>query len=198
MENPEEVPGSIDVLKRKSEDVGWEYGELADPTMKKIKCKLCNMVFTGGVYRLKQHIAHIKGNVAPCGKSTPVDQVKCKCKQALEAVKKKDDKREMLAEVRSEVNINASSKTKDDKVVEIDGFRKQVQSLGPMDQFARSISSPENRRQRNINESLFKSRTNEVHTYLARWVYVSGISFNSINNDAFRQFVEAIGHFGPG
>lgn len=53
-------------------------------------------------------------------------------------------------------------------------------------------------RQQNINESLFKNRTNEVDTYLARWVYESGIPFNSINNDAFRQFVEVVGQFGPG
>lgn len=93
-----------DTLKRKSEDIGWEYGELADPGMKKIKCKLCNMVFTGGVFRLKQHIARVKGNVAPCGKSTPVDQAKCK--QALDAVKKrKDSKREMATEVRAEVSM---------------------------------------------------------------------------------------------
>lgn len=37
-----------------------------------------------------------------------------------------------------------------------------------------------------------------MHTYLARWVYESGIPFNSINNDGFRRFVEAVGQFGPG
>ncbi|WOH13928.1 hypothetical protein DCAR_0933441 [Daucus carota subsp. sativus] len=44
---------------------------------------------------------------------------------------------------------------------------------------------------------LFKRRTNEVHTYLAHWVYGSGVSFNSINNDSFRRLVEAVGQFGP-
>lgn len=81
-------------------------------------------MFTGGVYHIKQHIARIKGNVAPCGKSTPVDQVKCK--QALEAVKKrKDAKRETLEEVMSGVNISANSKIADDEVVEIDGVRNK-------------------------------------------------------------------------
>lgn len=43
------------------------------------------MVFTGGVFCLKQRITCIKGNVASCGKSSSIDQVNCK--QALEAVK---------------------------------------------------------------------------------------------------------------
>ena len=42
------------VLKRKSDDVGWEYGSLADASNKdKVKCIFCNHVSTGGVYRHK-------------------------------------------------------------------------------------------------------------------------------------------------
>jgi hypothetical protein len=44
-------------LKRGSGDVGWEYGQLIDPTnLDKVKCKLCDKVLSGGIYRLKQHI----------------------------------------------------------------------------------------------------------------------------------------------
>ena len=36
-------------LKRKSDDVGWEYGYLCDPTnLNKLKCKLCKHVSIGG------------------------------------------------------------------------------------------------------------------------------------------------------
>ena len=36
-------------LKRKSDDVGWEYGYLCDPTnLNKTKCKLCQHVSIGG------------------------------------------------------------------------------------------------------------------------------------------------------
>ena len=36
-------------LKRKSGDVGWEYGYLCDPTnLNKLKCKLCKHVSIGG------------------------------------------------------------------------------------------------------------------------------------------------------
>lgn len=69
-----------------------------------------------------------------------------------------------------------------------------------MDQFSRPIDPVESTfqsrkkdRQQNLNDALFKQRTNEVHTYLARWVYESGIPFNAINNDGFQRFCEAVG-----
>ncbi|KAL6137771.1 hypothetical protein ACLB2K_063060 [Fragaria x ananassa] len=66
-------------LKRKSNDVGWEYGALMNlSNLDKVKCKLCGKVLSGGIYRLKQHIAHVKRNVAPCNMSSYEDKNKCK------------------------------------------------------------------------------------------------------------------------
>ncbi|CAN6685690.1 unnamed protein product [Malus baccata var. baccata] len=60
---------SENVLKHSSEYVGWEYGILANPTNSdKVKCKLCDKIISGGVHRLKQHVANIRGNVAACTK----------------------------------------------------------------------------------------------------------------------------------
>lgn len=56
-------------LKRKSDDMGWDYGELVDPNnVTKVKCKFCNHVSTGGIYRLKQHIAGNTNVVKKCKK----------------------------------------------------------------------------------------------------------------------------------
>jgi hypothetical protein len=45
------------ILKRNSDDVGWEYGVLVDPLSKeKVRCLLCGHVSSGGIYRLKQHV----------------------------------------------------------------------------------------------------------------------------------------------
>ncbi|KAL4574469.1 hypothetical protein LXL04_021301 [Taraxacum kok-saghyz] len=61
--------------KRKSNDVGWEYCFFPDPTnLDKVQCILCAKSCSGGVYRIKQHIAHVTGNVSPCPKSTKTDQ----------------------------------------------------------------------------------------------------------------------------
>ncbi|CAN6814037.1 unnamed protein product [Brassica oleracea] len=62
-------------LKRNSNDVGWEYGVLCDArSLDKVKCKLCGKEFSGGVFRMKEHIAHLKGNVSACPVSSPIDQ----------------------------------------------------------------------------------------------------------------------------
>ncbi|KAL6192034.1 hypothetical protein ACLB2K_038421 [Fragaria x ananassa] len=75
-------------LKRNSEDVGWEFGALVNPSnVDKVKCKLCGKALSGGIHRLKQHIAHIKGNAAPCNKSS--DEDKKKCKLAIEEAQSK-------------------------------------------------------------------------------------------------------------
>ena len=66
-------------LKRKSNDVGWEYGALVNlSNLDKVKGKLCSKVLSVGIYRLKQHIAHVKGNVALCNMSSDEDKNKCK------------------------------------------------------------------------------------------------------------------------
>ena len=52
---------------------------LIDPkNMDKIKCKLCGKVMSRGVYRVKEHIGYIFGNVSTCPKSSRADQAKCK------------------------------------------------------------------------------------------------------------------------
>ncbi|MQL69465.1 hypothetical protein Taro_001765 [Colocasia esculenta] len=35
---------------------------------RKVQCKYCNRVLSGGIFRLKQHLAGIKGEVAPCSR----------------------------------------------------------------------------------------------------------------------------------
>ena len=53
-------------------------------------------------------------------------------------------------------------------------------------------------RQQNIHDAIWKERTQDVHQYLARWVYEAGIPFHAIDNESFQRFVEAVGQFGPG
>ena len=58
---------SSQALKRNSDDMGWEFAQLCDPLdPQAVKCKLCGKEMHGGVNRMKQHIAGIKGQVSPC------------------------------------------------------------------------------------------------------------------------------------
>ncbi|KAL4579497.1 hypothetical protein LXL04_015646 [Taraxacum kok-saghyz] len=48
--------------KRKSNDIGWEYAIFPDQTnLDKVQCILCGKICSGGVCRIKQHIAHLTG-----------------------------------------------------------------------------------------------------------------------------------------
>ncbi|XP_042475900.1 uncharacterized protein LOC122057736 isoform X2 [Macadamia integrifolia] len=49
-------------------DPGWEHGIAQDERKKKVKCNYCEKVVSGGIYRLKQHLARISGEVAYCRK----------------------------------------------------------------------------------------------------------------------------------
>ncbi|XP_057510756.1 uncharacterized protein LOC130793119, partial [Actinidia eriantha] len=181
--------GESDKLKRASNDIGWEYGMLVDPTnFDKLKCKLCEKVVSSRIFRIKQHIANIKGNVRACPKSS--DEDKAKCVAAIEMARsKKILKKQQNEEVREEVQII------DDEEIEEVRSKKRPHFLGPIDKFASAINpdssmvTSKRMRQQNISDALWKERTHNVHRFLARWVYEAGISFNAIDSDSFKRLL---------
>ncbi|CAN6869304.1 unnamed protein product [Brassica oleracea] len=198
MDNP--PTDALRPLKRNSNDVGWEFGVLCNPkNVDKVKCKLCGKEFSGGIYRMKEHIAHVKGNVSACPVSSKADQEKCK-QTILDAKEKKGLKRKHEQELRAEVNINKCS-----NVEELErelGTLKSPHFQGPIDQYATSIN-PEaslaaQARQQNIHDAISKEKTHAVRQYCARWMYEANVAFNAIDNESFRLFCEALGQFGPG
>lgn len=49
-------------------DPGWEHGSAQDERKKKVKCNYCGKVVSGGIFRLKQHLARLTGEVTHCEK----------------------------------------------------------------------------------------------------------------------------------
>jgi len=79
-------------LKRKSSDIGWEWGRLCDPNDKnRVKCLLCGHESTAGINRFKQHLAWVGTSVAKCSKVT--EEIKLKCNKDLEETARKKEKR---------------------------------------------------------------------------------------------------------
>ncbi|CAA0816157.1 hAT transposon superfamily protein [Striga hermonthica] len=194
-----EAENDSQVFKRKSDDIGWNYGVLADPYNKdRVKCVLCSKVMSGGIRRLKEHIGQISGNVVSCKKATKEDQAKCR-NAINESKAKKMKTKEVQEELLSSVNIkglNVESSQQCEKA-------KESHSLGPMDRFATTIN-PEaslnvakTMREQNINDAIWKERSNLVKDYFVDWAYEAGISFNATELDSFRLFSEALGQFGP-
>ncbi|KAG5549569.1 hypothetical protein RHGRI_014779 [Rhododendron griersonianum] len=183
-------------LRRASNDIGWEYGILVDPTnLDKIQCKLCGKIMSSGISRLKKHIAQIKGSVSSCPNASKEDIAKCKA-AVEEGSKKKKDKLQAAKEIREEVTIIEED---GDEKVELVGTRKRPHTLGPMDKYVSDINPGKKMMgQQTISATLLKARTEKVDSFLARWVYEAGIPFHAIDNNSFAQFCEAVGQFGVG
>ena len=107
-EHPEPAVAN-NLLKRNSDDVGWEYGVLVDASNKdKVKCKLCDKEMRGGIYRLKEHLAHEGKNVKKCpARTQQAMEAKEKCKKALaDAKRKREEKTVRELEIREEVHVS--------------------------------------------------------------------------------------------
>lgn len=50
-------------------DPGWDHGVAQDEKKKKVKCNYCGKIVSGGIYRLKQHLARVSGEVKCCRKA---------------------------------------------------------------------------------------------------------------------------------
>ncbi|RZC89167.1 hypothetical protein C5167_030855 [Papaver somniferum] len=63
-------------------DPGWEHGCAQDNNKKKVKCNYCGKVVSGGIFRFKQHLARISGQVTYCNNAP--EEVCLKMKEILE------------------------------------------------------------------------------------------------------------------
>ncbi|CAD6340354.1 unnamed protein product [Miscanthus lutarioriparius] len=179
---------ATNLLKRNSDDVGWEYGVLVDASNKdKVKCKLCDKEMRGGIHRLKEHLAHEGKNVKKCTARTPqAMEAKEKCKKALaDAKRKREEETVHELEIREEVHVSRVGTYSDE--VSCAGS-SEPHKLGPIDKWTRAIdpkaTKSDSLKQQQLNKELWKERTNEVHKYIARWAYTHDRKRRSIMNHA--------------
>jgi hypothetical protein len=135
------APEGVSVLRRNSDDVGWEYGALVDINNKdKVKCILCDKQMCGGVYRLKQHIAQEGKNEKKCKdmKTTKEKLLEAqeKCKKALdEAKRKREEKTVRELELIEVVHVSRVGGSEEVTCV----GSSEPHKLGPMDKWTKAI-----------------------------------------------------------
>ncbi|CAN1725574.1 hypothetical protein LINPERHAP1_LOCUS144 [Linum perenne] len=164
---------SVNALKRKSGDIGWQYGTLADPlNTDKVKCNFCDKVSMGGVYRLKQHISGYGSSVKTCTKAPPEAVQACR-KTFEEMAKKKKEKLDHDQGLQDDVHITSGHGAPDEDIT--CAGSSTPHKLGPMDKWARPIdpnlSQAAQLQQQRIDQALWQQRTLEVQQYIAKWVY---------------------------
>ncbi|MQL79711.1 hypothetical protein Taro_012156 [Colocasia esculenta] len=86
-----------------SVDPSWAHCTVVDMGRRKVQCKYCNRVLSGGVWRLKQHLTGIIGEVAPCLRvSSEVRMQFCQYKKEKETSKANITRR--CQEIREELS----------------------------------------------------------------------------------------------
>jgi hypothetical protein len=186
-----QVPAQgANLLKRNSDDIGWQYGVLVDASNKdKVRCNFCKKEMGGGIYRLKEHLAHVGRNVKKCTARTPQAlEAKENCKKAIENAKRKREEKTIRdLELRAQVDVSKVGGSAEVNVsrVEVEGSEEvtcvgssEPHKLGPIDKWARAIDPTaarnESLKQQQLNKELWKQRLNEVHKFIARWAYNHG------------------------
>ncbi|KAG6667853.1 uncharacterized protein LOC122316952 [Carya illinoinensis] len=93
-------------------DPGWEHGIAQDERKKKVKCNYCGKIVSGGIYRLKQHLARVSGEVTYCDKAP--EEVYLRMKENLKG--SRSNKKARQSEDERQVHSNFHSNYDDDEV----------------------------------------------------------------------------------
>ncbi|KAI3936528.1 hypothetical protein MKW92_005017 [Papaver armeniacum] len=117
-------------------DIAWEWAEYDDRKLRRVKCKLCGHIMSGGINRFKNHILQIKGEVRSCPKATPEMMKKINDK-------KKENNEKQAHKERIDRLYNEDSLTileeSDDEVVAVETKKKKAKMSdvrGALDFFA--------------------------------------------------------------
>ncbi|TXG48622.1 hypothetical protein EZV62_024497 [Acer yangbiense] len=209
-----------EVLKQNL-DIAWQYFDCPDPKDKNTtKCKFCNKVSKGGIYRGKQHLVGGFRNVTVCKKCP--DVVREEIRDYM--IKKKEEKEGRNLATGPDDYVSGFGDEYDDDMFGSSGsfshkrpmasgnssstgatvpFKKPKQK-GPLDvYYSQSPHQSETggrSRQTKLGENdaskkVFRDRACKC---FARWMYDAGIPFNAVKHDSFQVFIEAVGQHGPG
>ncbi|XP_042045781.1 uncharacterized protein LOC121792059 isoform X2 [Salvia splendens] len=101
-------------------DPGWDHGVAQDDKKKKVRCNYCGKVVSGGIYRLKQHLARLSGEVTYCDKAP--DEVRLKMRENLEGRRVSKKSRHGEYEEQSYLNFSAADDLEEEEHF---GYRKK-------------------------------------------------------------------------
>ncbi|KAL0414877.1 UNVERIFIED_CONTAM: hypothetical protein Sradi_1689400 [Sesamum radiatum] len=106
-------------------DPGWEHGVAQDERKKKVRCNYCGKVVSGGIYRLKQHLARLSGEVTYCDKAP--EEVRLKMRENLEGCRLGKKSRQIEYDEQSYLNFSTTDDVEDEEHV---GYRRKARIPG--------------------------------------------------------------------
>ncbi|KAL5538066.1 hypothetical protein UlMin_042276 [Ulmus minor] len=118
-------------------DPGWEHGIAQDEKKKKVKCNYCGKIVSGGIYRLKQHLARVSGEVTYCNKAP--EEVYLRMKENMEGCRSNKKPRHSSRDD-GQAYLNLHSNDDEEQEVHI-GYRSKGKQLMVMDERSLAMKS---------------------------------------------------------
>ncbi|KAF9604388.1 hypothetical protein IFM89_006397 [Coptis chinensis] len=158
-------------MKRKLNDMAWEWGECRDPNNKKfVWYTLCDKRISGGINRLKEHLVHKKGNVTSC-------------------LKRQDEDDDVVEE--QDICSGGGNRNQSISI----GRRKAIDNVrGPLDQ----LLTTDNMKQSTLDKNNPQKQVLKKKAWLCitKWAYEVGLPFNAVRPPNFTKMIHAIGEYG--
>ncbi|CAI9767437.1 unnamed protein product [Fraxinus pennsylvanica] len=172
-------------------DPAWKYGKEIEKTGgdKKsyvyIECMFCKKTITGGVKRMKEHLACTHKNVAPCP-GVPAD-----VKQEIAEYMNAGNMKRQLSQQQFEDMVELGSYyEKNDK--EKDSSRG---IRGPIDRFVSNMGGDDETHPK-MNAAKMKEMRNSVCLDVGRFFFENAIPFNAVESPSFISMCRALGSYG--
>ncbi|VFQ71136.1 unnamed protein product [Cuscuta campestris] len=194
--------GQSSSSKKESKDPAWPHGTRVNPPNGKsgyvyVKCHHCNKVITGGISRLKDHLAGTRKNSAPCPKvSDPV-------------------KKEMLALLKCYAEQKHIKQKYFDEMVDSGAYFGAPNDVvlgtgpnprGPMDRFLGrcGLTSEDGSNKEGdalplkMTKASVREQRNLVCHDVGRFIFENAISFNVANSPSYYAMMRAVSNYGAG
>ncbi|KAK8926167.1 hypothetical protein KSP39_PZI018649 [Platanthera zijinensis] len=160
-------------------DNGWKYGIPIEEDARKIRCKFCEKTFSGGIYRLKHHLAGTKKDVGAC-RAVPAE------------VKK--EMREIVVGLQEKL-VKKTIPNMEEKKEDIGDLKRKREDRSSTGLFKRSGASTT---QSTINSIYKKGLHEEACNDIASFIYNNALPFNVVKSEEFHKMCESISRHGLG
>ncbi|KAK1304358.1 hypothetical protein QJS10_CPB11g00448 [Acorus calamus] len=172
-------------------DACWEHCVLVDATRQKVRCNYCQREFSGGVYRMKFHLAQIKNkDIVPCTE-VPINvrdmihsMLSTPKKQKLQKKKKKNDRA-----VNGPENSSSAS----------GGFQPNPGSSGQHGSTCPSLLLPQpSPSAHQALDDAQKQKLDEADRKLALFFFHNSIPLSASKSIYYQEMVDAVAECGMG
>lgn len=171
-------------------DACWEHCVLIDATRQKVRCNYCQREYSGGVYRMKFHLAQIKNkDIVPC--TEVPDDVRDQIQSILSMPKKQKAPKKQKVDQAANGQQNSSSGS--EGVHPNHGSSGQNGSSCPSLLFPRPTPNAEP----TIDDAQ-KQKQDDADKKIAKFFFHNSISFSAAKSMYYQEMLDAIAECGVG